>query len=209
METGQRIRRIREHGGHSQEEFARLLGVSVRTLVRYERGERDPSAKLMSRAESFCADQTDLTMSRDYSLHQRYVFIPLYGVEASAGPGALVEGEPILEIMALGREWIRRELGADPGRLSLLFMRGDSMTPTLQPGEMLLLERVEGSQIGDGICVIRLDADLLVKRIQRLPGGKLQVGSDNPAYQPFVVDVGGEAAEVAVVGRVIWAGRRL
>ena len=46
----------------------------------------------------------------------------------------------------------------------------------------------------------------MVKRLAGGPSGRLSVLSDNPAY-PAWPDVDG--ATVAIIGRVVWAGRRL
>jgi len=47
---------------------------------------------------------------------------------------------------------------------------------------------------------------LMVKRIAVGPHGRLSVLSDNPVY-PGWPDVDG--ASVTIIGRVVWAGRRL
>jgi phage repressor protein C with HTH and peptisase S24 domain len=47
---------------------------------------------------------------------------------------------------------------------------------------------------------------LMVKRLAKGPAGRLSVLSDNPAY-PGWPDVDGAA--VTIIGRVVWAGRRL
>jgi phage repressor protein C with HTH and peptisase S24 domain len=46
----------------------------------------------------------------------------------------------------------------------------------------------------------------MVKRLLPGKGGKLSILSDNPAFAP-IEDV--EAKDVAVVGRVVWVGRKL
>ena len=61
----------------------------------------------------------------------------------------------------------------------------------------------------DGIYVLRMDGALLVKRLQRLPGGIIKVGSDNPLYDPFEIDLSKIGDTVSVIGRVVWTGRRL
>ena len=58
----------------------------------------------------------------------------------------------------------------------------------------------------DGVHVIRLDDVLMVKRLVKAPAGRISVLSDNPAY-PDWPDVDGRA--VSIIGRVVWAGRRL
>lgn len=59
----------------------------------------------------------------------------------------------------------------------------------------------------EGIYVIRTDSQLLVKRVQRLPGSQLRISSTNPAFEPFVIDLDNIPSDFDVVGKVVWYGR--
>ena len=132
--------------------------------------------------------------------------IPKLDVGASAGPGAMNEGEALSGKIGFDEKWLRK-LGVDPKQLSLIRVEGDSMLPTLADGDDIMVDRAAANKpLRDGIHVIRIDDVLMVKRLARGPAGRLSVLSDNPAY-PDWVDVDG--AGVTVVGRVVWTGRRL
>ena len=90
----------------------------------------------------------------------------------------------------------------------MIEVQGDSMQPTMMDGDMLLVNS-QVNQIRDGIYVLRFDGLLMVKRLQRQPGGHVMVTSDNPAYTPFTVDLNDESTEFSVLGKVVWVGRRL
>jgi len=51
---------------------------------------------------------------------------------------------------------------------------------------------------------------LLVKMLQRLPGGIIKVTSGNESYEPFSLkaDELEASPEIAVIGRIVWACRR-
>lgn len=104
--------------------------------------------------------------------------------------------------------WIELELHANPETLALLYVDGESMEPTLRPGDMILIDTSDTTAARDGVYVLRMEGALLVKRLQRLPPNQIRVTSDNEKYQPFVIRVG-ESENIGVVGRVIWAGRRM
>jgi hypothetical protein len=132
--------------------------------------------------------------------------IPKLAVGASAGPGAINEGETLAGKIGFDEKWLRKQ-GLDPASLSLIRVDGDSMAPTLNNGDDIMVDRrATATGLRDGIHVIRLDDVLMVKRLALGPAGRLSILSDNPAY-PDWPDVKGSA--VAVIGRVVWAGRRL
>jgi len=142
-------------------------------------------------------------------LDENYALLPLYNVRAAAGHGTVVEAEQVVDWIAFKREWLERELHANKSDLYLIEVDGESMEPTLRPGDIILVDhRAANTVPRDGIYVLRIDDALLVKRLQRLPGGKIHVTSDNEAYKPFEIDLKKEN-DIAIIGRVIWAGRRL
>jgi phage repressor protein C with HTH and peptisase S24 domain len=57
--------------------------------------------------------------------------------------------------------------------------------------------------------VLRLNNDLVVKRVQPLPGGRVQVSSANESYLPFELDLQALGEDVAIIGRVVWFGRQI
>jgi hypothetical protein len=132
--------------------------------------------------------------------------IPKLDVGASAGPGAMNDAEALAGKIGFDEKWLRK-LGVDPAHLSLIRVDGDSMAPTLANGDDIMVDSSAAtSALRDGVHVIRMDDVLMVKRLAKGSAGRLSVLSDNPAY-PDWADVDGAA--VAVVGRVVWAGRRL
>ncbi len=104
--------------------------------------------------------------------------------------------------------WLKALTATPATKLSIIRVEGDSMAPTLSPGDDILIDPVGCSdQLRDGIYVLRVDDALVVKRIALNPvGRRLTVQSDNPAY-PDWPDCG--IGEINCIGRVIWAGRRI
>ncbi len=132
--------------------------------------------------------------------------IPKLDVGASAGPGAMNDAEALAGKIGFDEKWLRK-LGVEPAHLSLIRVDGDSMAPTLNNGDDIMVDSSAATgMLRDGVHVIRMDDVLMVKRLAKGPAGRLSVLSDNPAY-PDWPDVNGEA--VAIIGRVVWAGRRL
>jgi hypothetical protein len=129
-------------------------------------------------------------------------------IRASAGPGALADQERSHPYFGFDERWLRGLSGSPAEDLSIIRVEGDSMAPTLNDGDDILVDRAGCNEaLRDGIYVLRVDDSLLVKRLAIHPLGKsVTVQSDNPAY-PDWPDCGLE--DVHCIGRVIWAGRKI
>ena len=104
--------------------------------------------------------------------------------------------------------FIREELRAAAARIVIFETQGDSMLPTLSPGERVLVDTGHKVPSPDGIYALRDSyGSLIVKRLQTLRRGeppRLMVLSDNPAHAPEEVG----ADEIEIVGRVVCSLRR-
>ncbi len=136
-----------------------------------------------------------------------YILIPQLDVGASAGSGAEAGPENPLATLAFQANWIRGVASGRPEALSVIRVEGDSMLPTLADGDQILVDSDDRERLRDGIYVLRTDDALLVKRLSVNPATRrLTIRSDNDAY-PSWDDC--DPATVAVIGRVVWVGRRL
>ncbi len=134
------------------------------------------------------------------------VLVPKLAIGASAGAGRTVDGEAVEGEVAFDPKWLRG-LGADPRALSIIRVEGDSMAPTLNDGDDILVDGGDAAgRLRDGIYVLRLDDALMVKRIARAgAAGRIAVISDNPQYPSLDLPM----ASVRLIGRVVWTGRRV
>ncbi|MEM8715608.1 MAG: S24 family peptidase, partial [Cyanobacteria bacterium P01_G01_bin.4] len=108
--------------------------------------------------------------------------------------------EDVREVVAFDRQWLRSKLGTNPSQLTLVTVSGDSMAPTLMDGDTIFVDR-QVNELRDGIYVFQMNGDLLVKRLQKLPGSLISVISDNPKFQTFTVDMNDCDNQIAIVGR--------
>ena len=75
-----------------------------------------------------------------------------------------------------------------------------------QHKDVILVLLTNGEPQRDGLHVIRLDGGLFVKRLQCDFNG-VRVISDNPIYASRGLSKA-ELAELNIVGRVVWAGKK-
>jgi len=93
----------------------------------------------------------------------------------------------------------------------MVCVEGDGTEPELLAGHIIAVDLSGTKGLREGIYVLRIGDACLVKRLQHLPGEAPRIAGANPAYEPFTA-----AAEtlavgnpVAIVGRVVWASRRV
>jgi len=129
-------------------------------------------------------------------------------VSVSAGPGAVVTEELGKPYFAFDERWLKALTASQPSKLSIVRVEGDSMAPTLNAGDDILVDLGDSTdRLRDGIYVLRIDDAVVVKRLALNPTGRrVTVQSDNPAY-PDWPDC--NLADIKVIGRVIWSGRRI
>jgi repressor LexA len=132
------------------------------------------------------------------------VEVPRIDVGASAGPGGLVDAEDRRQPFAFPPALLR-QLGVRTSAASMIRVEGDSMSPTLEDGDEILVNRDEQRVSGrGGIFVLRVEGVLMVKRLRAAVGG-IEMVSDNPAYPLRLLP----ARDVDVVGRVAWLSRSI
>lgn len=199
---------------------------SVRNALKIAEAENLRIEWLLTGRGQMHMQQTTGALPTHVGLDGDFVMVnDLSNVDAAAGGGAYVTDEDATGRMAFRREWIIRE-GLKAQALRIIRARGDSMEPTIQDGAPILVEvfayeddegNVRYLHSGntprdvvkrDGIYVVRLDDKLLVKRLQLDMLGGLLVKSDNQTYDTLHIPAS-QIGEIAVIGRVVWTGRKL
>jgi len=133
-----------------------------------------------------------------------YLRVQHLDVEAGMGGERINADHPeVIREMEISHAYIRALLGFIPteGRLRLITGRGDSMMPTIEPGEMLLIDTGTSHFEYDAIYAIHMGHGLQVKRLVDM-GTAIQVRSDNPMYPAFNLP---ESARI--LGKVILRNR--
>ena len=136
------------------------------------------------------------------------VSIKRHPVFASAGPGAIVREGMGKPYFGFDERWLKALTATPSVNLSIVRVEGDSMSPTLNDGDDILVDLGDSvERLRDGIYVLRVDDALIVKRLALSPmGRRVTVQSDNPAY-PDWPDC--DLDEINCIGRVIWSGRKI
>lgn len=170
---------------------------------RLKEEERRKLARYFSISESLLGGPPD-----DERTASGLVSVQRHPVTVSAGPGALITEELGKPYFAFDERWLKSLTPSIAEKLSIVRVEGDSMSPTLNAGDDILVDLGDAAdRLRDGIYVLRIDDTLVVKRLALNPlGRRVTIQSDNPAYSDWPdcpID------QLDCIGRVIWAGRRI
>lgn len=106
------------------------------------------------------------------------------------------------------RSVIRHEFRTTPEHLHIITIDDDSMEPLLSTADRILIDTSQRVPVPPGIFVIWDGMGLVAKRVEHVPHSDpptVVIKSANPEYQTYERD----AEEVNIIGRVIWAAKRL
>lgn len=170
--------------------YARAFRVSPAWLL----GLEDQPTKLAPapRAVPVSSDDTVEIVQLDLSL--------------SMGPGTLiddyVEGEPV----KFGLRFIQNITRASSDRLRLVRGIGDSMQPTLNGGDVIMIDTTQRAlSRQDGIYWVSIYGAAGLKRLRSIGPQRVLIVSDNPNVENYEVD----ANDVRIEGRAVWFARDL
>lgn len=214
-----KLKQLRENAGLSLEDMARAAGYSGKNSYRYwEDPKKFDGSVLPSRIiKKILPPLTERGISEQevYELGELpmpsngmsgYMLVPQYDVAASAGAGNYINQENQIDQLAFKTEWLSRITNSPREKLAVITAEGDSMTPTLNDGDCMLIDINRTKLSKDGIFVLNNDGELVVKRATYNQATKrVCISSDNPTYTAYDA----EPDQVVVIGRVIWAGRKV
>lgn len=128
------------------------------------------------------------------------VRIPVLDLAASAGPGREpADCEVILGHIDLAEQWARKRLGEPLDRIRALPVTGDSMSPTINDGDLAFVDTSCTHFQGEGIYVLVFNSVLLIKRLSAdFATQRIQILSDNEHHKPALA----REDELNICGRV-------
>ena len=163
--------------------------------------------------ESRESTSADMPTANNDERTGRFVRIPLYSIQANAGKGGPLFKEEIQEYVSYNREQLRRDVGADPDELAIITVKGNSMEPTLRPGDRIWIVLHNGGPLKDGsIYVLRNPASgIIVKRLYWETETKARLVGDNDQVPDNEIhpDDSGETSGWEVLGQVVQVQKHL
>ncbi len=224
----ERLIELREARGWSQSELGRQSGVGQSTINRLEQGETRAPRNVFDIAEA-------LGTSPDYLLgrtddpgfvdgqrpppsgsaqgateqNSDEVEIDSHDLRYGMG-GTFVDIEPgAIEIAKakFSRAWLRKFTHSAPEMLFTTSGIGDSMRPTIEDGDIVIVDRSQRLQdsLGERIWAVVFGGVGMIKRLRPMPDGTVKIMSDNQSVRDDIATDG----DLHIVGRVVAKVSRL
>ena len=124
-------------------------------------------------------------------------------IDLRYGMGGTFLDEPVEVVkQRFPRAWVRMLTDAAPENLFWARGQGNSMSPTIDDGEIVLIDRGQSCvRLGDLVYAMAYGDIGMIKRLRPLPDGSVEIHSDNPTIKlPPARAVDGE---LHVIGRVV------
>jgi phage repressor protein C with HTH and peptisase S24 domain len=221
VELSRRVRERADARGLNQTSIAGGLGLSTSTVGTYWHGKRlwptellQPLSQLLRCSIPWIVTGLQAPTDATYEAFSPPSdtndpdedFVEVQEIDLAYGMGTTFSDGPIgTQMLRFPRSWIEAITSTPPVMLTIARGRGDSMQPTIQDGDMVLIDRSQRTiREQDAIWALTIGDFAMIKRV-RAGGERIKILSDNDRVPPD--DVYHE--EVNVVGRVIFIGRRL
>ncbi len=199
-------------------DVAREMRQSQQTINNWERRGMSKQGMLLAQAE-FGVSASWLDTGRGPMLHDAvqedsmerdFAMLRRLDVKASAGDGNLVFMETDKGRLAFRRDFLRH-IGVRENDAVLIYADGQSMEPKIPDGAVLLIDTSHKDMRNNEIHVIRVDGEILVKRLRKEIGGGVWIVSDNPdkGRYPDILVTPDKEEHIDIIGRVLWMGARL
>lgn len=182
------------------EQFGAALGVSKQYVGQIKNKELNSSQ--IERLEKFLKVNFTKVNNNDC------VDIPVRGnLSASLGQGIEIVDETQTGVYSVSRK-LMKDVGANPHDTDFVPCEGDSMFPTIEGGSLLMVDRSKKEVFDGKIYCVRLNGNLIAKRLQFIPPNSVKVISDNKEkYDPFYVDLSKTLDyDFEIIGEVKWYG---
>ena len=197
------FKKLREQSKLSQKELGAALGLSRSAVGMYEQGKRIPDLETLERiADYFNISISELT-KQNTNIESRPKdkgWIPVLGYAAAGIPIEAIEN-------VLDWEQIDPHL-LDSAEYFALEIKGDSMSPRIQEGDIVIV-RVQPDIESGEIGIVQVNGDEATCKIVCKYRDQLTLKSINPAYGPLRYSIN-EMSDIPIniLGKVVELRRK-
>ena len=196
VKIGRNINDLLLSKGKTQQDLADFLGVNKSTVSNWVNGVRTPRMdKVDMIAKYFHVDRFEILDDRTKSYGKYAVSIPVFARVAAGIP--LEASEEIVDREEIPEKWT--QLGEYYG----LRIRGDSMQPRIEEGDVVIVRKQSTADDGQTVIAIVNGNDAVCKKLKVYKDG-IALVSNNPIYAPMYFSASDtQDIPVRIIGRVV------
>ncbi len=204
----------------NQKEFATEFGIGGQTAVsNFLNGTSALSLKaatgfaagLGCRIEDFsprlAAEAAQIAEVMPQSIDDEFTQVRRASVKFSNGTGKVVYYEHEKPPLVFRTSFLRR-VGISPGKAVIVEAEGISNEPKIIDGAVVLINTGDKENLNGDFFAFRADGELLIKRLQNVPGVGVLATAENPNFKPKQ-KIYKDSEDFEVIGRSVWTGALL
>ena len=190
------VKKLTEEQGMSMSELARRVGTAKSAISRYFNGTREFPLNKVEEFASALHTTPDFLLGMEYEPQPpQGLQIPVLGNVAAGIPISAVED--ILDYEEVPQSW------ENQGEFFALRIKGDSMQPKMDDGDVVIVKQQSDANTGDIVIVLVNGDDATCKKLQKTENGIMLV-STNPNYLPmFFTNEEIQTKPVVILGKVV------
>ena len=190
------VKKLTEEQNMSMSELSRRVGIAKSAISRYFNGTRELPLNKIGDFASVLHTTPDYLLGIEYEPQTpQGLKIPVLGTVAAGIPISAVED--ILDYEEVPQSW------ENQGEFFGLRIKGDSMEPRMENGDVVIVKQQPDANSGDTVIVLVNGDDATCKRLQKTDNGIMLV-STNPKYPPMFYSTEDiRTKPVVILGKVV------
>lgn len=190
------VKKLTAEQNMSMSELARRVGIAKSAISRYFNGTRELPLNKIGDFASVLHTTPDYLLGMEYEPQKTQgLQIPVLGTVAAGIPISAVED--ILDYEEVPQSW------KSQGEFFGLRIKGDSMEPRMESGDVVIVKQQSDANSGDTVIVLVNGDDATCKKLQKTDNGIMLV-STNPKYPPmFYSNEDIRTKPVVILGKVV------
>lgn len=213
-----KIKELRKSKGITQKELAEALDMSQPNLSKIEADETPLTVEIAQKISLFLnIDVSDIISNsagiqipsflRAKKRNDEFAEVEIISATASCGNGVECLNSEVIGKHLISKDCFRQMTQTEDKYIKILPISGDSMQPTINNNDYVMVDMSIKSPTGDGLYLLCIRNDLFVKRIRfDFIHNTATILSDNPLYPPLETN---DPDGIKVLGKIICINKML
>lgn len=217
---------LKEKFSSNTSEFSRAVGIAITSLNRWLIGEADPSrSNLIKTAKASGVklewlatgqgqrDETSEETPASNTIREKLkdnisMIISYEGINVSAGFGSFNEGTTEPDGEEPYSDELLARLGVKAHHCAVFWANGNSMSPTIESGDQMLVDLSKKEIQGNKIYLVQNGESVWVKRVKIEWDSVELISYNKEEYRPIRISAD-EAQNLQIIGQVVHIGHSL